>query len=100
MTPRLCDESHDAQRCAARTQKGVELEHTADEVGPSSAKGSALCGVELVVAGCGSFFLGMFSCSSGVVAVVQDGMLIGLGNVDEHSGEELEGVEELGLSVF
>ena len=74
--------------------------NTADPVGPSSAKGFALCGVELVGAGCGSFFSAMFFCASGVVAVVQDGMLMGLGNVDEHPGEELEGVEELGLSVF
>ena len=50
--------------------------------------------------GCWSIFSGMFSCASGVAAVVQDGMLIGLGNVDEHPGEELERVEELGLSVF
>ena len=47
--------------------------------------------------GCGSS--GVFSSSSGVVAVVQDGMLVGLGNVDEHPGEELERVEELGFSI-
>ena len=40
------------------------------------------------------------SLSSGVVAVVQDGMLVGLGNVDEHPGEEFERVEELGFSIF
>ena len=97
----LSDERNDAHFAAAVfANQRVGFEHTADPVGPSSAKGSALCGVELVVAGCGSFFSGMFSCASGVVAVVQDGMLIGLGNVDEHPGEELERVEELGLSVF
>lgn len=96
----LGDERNDAHFAAAVfANQRVGFEHTADEVGPSSAKGFALCGVELVVAGCESFFSGMF-CSSGVVAVVQDGMLIGLGNVDEHSGEELERVEEPGLSIF
>src|SRR3972149_2077927 len=92
----LGDERNDAHFAAAVfANQRVGFEHTADPVGPSSAKGFALCGVELV--GGGSFFSGMFSCSSGVVAVVQDGMLIGLGNVDEHPGEELERVEELGL---
>ena len=42
----------------------------------------------------------MFSCSSGVVTVVQDRMLVRLGNVDEHAGEKLERVEELGFSIF
>ncbi len=42
----------------------------------------------------------MLSSSSSVVTVVQDGMLVGLGNVDEHSGEELKRVEELGFSIF
>jgi hypothetical protein len=95
------DERNDAHFAAAVfANQRVGFEHTADQVGPSSAKGFTPCGVELVDVGCGSFFSGMFSCSSGVVAVVQDGMLIGLWNVDEHPGEELERVEELGLSVF
>jgi hypothetical protein len=42
----------------------------------------------------------IFSSSSGVVAVVQDRVLVRLGDVDEHAGEELERVEELGLGVF
>jgi hypothetical protein len=42
----------------------------------------------------------VFFSSSGVVTVVQDGMLVGLGNVDEHRRDELERVEELGFSVF
>ncbi len=67
----------------------VGFEHTADQVGPSSAKGFTLSGVELVVVRCRSFLSGMFSCSSGVVAVVQDRMLVRLGNVDEHAGEEV-----------
>jgi hypothetical protein len=33
--PRLDDESHDAQRSAARTQKGVELEDSSDQLRPS-----------------------------------------------------------------
>ncbi len=78
----------------------VGFEHTADQVGPSSAKGFTLGAVELVVVGCGSFFSGVFFGSPSVVAVVQDGMLVGLGNVDEHPGEEDERVEELGFSVF
>ncbi len=79
----------------------VGFEHPTDQVGPSSAKVTTLVGVELVVVvGCGSFFSGMFSCSSGVVAVVQDRMLARLGNVDEDPGEEVERVEELGFSVF
>ena len=71
-----------------------------DQVGPSPSKGFALSDVELVVVGCGSFLSGVFSSSSGVVAVVQDRMLFRLGNVDEHTGEKVEGVEELGFSVF
>ena len=79
----------------------VGFEHTADQIGPSSAKRFTLGGVELaVVVGWGSILSGMFSCSSGVVSVVQDGMLLGLGNVDEHPGEEDEWVEELGFSIF
>ncbi len=82
----LGDESNDAHFAAAVfANQRVGFEHTADQVGPSSAKGSALGGVELVVVGCRSFFSGMFSCSSGVVALVQDGMLVGLGN-RPHSG--------------
>ena len=87
----LGDERNDAHCAAAffANQRGG-FEHPADQVGPSSTKGFTLGGVELVVVGCGSFLSGMFSSSSGVVAVVQDGMLVGLGNVDEHPGEELE----------
>ncbi len=78
----------------------VGFEHTADQAGASSAKGITLGGVELVVVGCGSSPSGVFSSSSGVVAIVQDRMLIGLGNVDQHPGEELKKVEELGFSIF
>ncbi len=91
------DDAHFAAAVFANQRVGFE--HTADQVGPSSAKGFTLGGVELVVVGCGSFLSGMFSCSSGVVAVVQDRMLVRLGNVDEHAGEELERVEELGFSI-
>ena len=78
----------------------VGFEHTADQVGPSSAKFITLVGVELVVVVRGSFLSGMFFTSSGVVSVVQDRMLARLGNVDEDPGEEVERVEELGFSVF
>ncbi len=97
----LGDERHDAHFAAAVfANQRVGFEYTADQIGPSSAKGFTLGGVELVVVGCGSFLSGMFSCSSGVVAVVQDRMLLRLGNVDEHACEEVERVEELGFSVF
>jgi len=78
----LGDERNDAH-CAAAffANQRVGFEHPADQVGPSSTKGFTLGGVELVVVGCGSFLSGMFSSSSGVVAVVQDGMLVGLGIV-------------------
>ena len=96
----LGDERNDALFAAAVfANQRVGFEHTADQVGPSSAKSFPLGGVELVVVSCGSFLSGMFCSSSGVVAVVQDGMLVGLGNVDEHPGEELERVEELGFSI-
>ena len=87
----LGDERNDAH-CAAAffANQRVGFEHPADQVGPSSTKGFTLGGVERVVVGCGSFLSGMLSSSSGVVAVVQDGMLVGLGDVDEHPGEELE----------
>ncbi len=95
------DERNDAHFAAAVfANQRVGFEHTADQVGPSSAKGFALSDVELVVVVCGSFLSGMFSTSSGVVTVVQDRMLVGLGNVNEHANEEVERVEELGFSVF
>ena len=76
----LGDERNDAHFAATIfANQRVGFEHTADQVGPSSAKGFTLGGVELVVVGCGSFLSGMFSCSSGVVAVVQDRMLARLG---------------------
>ncbi len=93
------DEGEDVDAVAALRTGRVGLEHPTDQGGPSSSKGFTLGGVELVVVGCGSFLSGVFSSSSGVVAVVQDGMLVGLGNVDEHSGEELKRVEELGFSI-
>ena len=99
----LGDERNDPHFAAAVfTNQRVGFEHTADQVGPSSAKVTTLVGAELVVAvGCGSFLSGMLCCrSSGVVSVVQNRMLFRLGNVDEHAGEEVEGVEELGFSVF
>ena len=99
----LGDERNDAHFAAAVfTNQRVGFEHTADQVGPSSAKVTRLVGAELVVAvGCGSFLSGMLCCcSSGVVSVVQNRMLFRLGNVDEHAGEEVEGVEEPGFSVF
>ncbi len=97
----LGDERNDAHFAATIfANQRVGFEHTADQVGPSSAKGFTLGGVELVVVGCGSFLSGMLSSSSGVVAVVQDLMLVGLGNVNEHANEEIERVEELGFSVF
>ncbi len=97
----LGDEGNDVHFAAALfANQRVGFEHTTDQVGPSSAKGFTLGGVELVVVVVGSFFSGVFSCSPGVVAVVQDGMLVGLGDVDEHPGEELERVEELGFSIF
>ena len=74
------------------------FEHTADQIGPSSAKSFTLGSVELVV-GCRWFLSGIFSTSSSVVAVVQDRMLARLGNVDEHPDKELERVEKLGFSV-
>jgi len=86
----LGDERNDAHFAAAVfANQRVGFEHTADQVGPSSAKGFALSHVELVIVVCGSFLSGMFSTSSGVVAVVQDRMLFRLGNVDEHAGEEV-----------
>ena len=75
----LGDERNDAHLAAAvLANQRVGLEHPADQVGPSSPKRFALCFVELVVVVCGSFVAGMFSSSSGIVPVVQDGMLIGL----------------------
>ena len=97
----LGDERHDAHFAAAVfANQRVGFEHTADQVGPSSAKGCALSDVELVGVVCGLFLSGIFSTSSCVVAVVQDRMLARLGNVDEHAGEEFERVEEGGFSVF
>ena len=97
----LGDERNDAHFSAAVfANQRVGFEHTADPVGPSSAKGFTLGGVELAVVSCGSILSGMFCSSSGVVPVVQDRVLVGLGNVDEHTGEEFERVEELGLGVF
>ena len=97
----LGDERHDAHFAAAVfANQRVGFEHTADQVGPSSAKGFSLGGVELVVVSCGSFLSGMFCSSSGVLTVVQDRMLFRLGNVNEHPGEKFERVEELGFSVF
>ena len=53
----LGDERNDAHFAAAVfANQRVGLEHTVDQVGPSSTKGSALGGVELVVVGCMSFF--------------------------------------------
>ena len=96
----LGNESHDAHVAAAMfADQWVGLEHTADQVSPSSPKGFTLGFVELVVLVCGTFRSEMFSSSSGIPSVVQDGMLVGLGNVDEHAGEEVEGVEKLGFSV-
>ncbi len=97
----LGDERNDAHFAAAGfTNQRVGFEHTADQIGPSSAKGFALGGGEHVVVSCGSFLSGMFCSSSGVVTVVQDRMLFRLGNVDEDPGEEFERVEELGFSIF
>ncbi len=76
----LGDERNDAHFAAAFfANQRVGFEHTADQAGPSSAKGFTLGGVELVVVGCGSFLSGVFSSSSGVVAIVQDGMLVKAG---------------------
>ncbi len=95
------DERDDAHFAATVfADQRVGFEHTADQVGPSSAKGFTLSGVEFVVVRCRSFLSSMFSCSSGVVAVVQDRMLVRLGNVDEHAGEELKRVEGLGFLFF
>ena len=97
----LGDERNDAHFAAAFfANQRVGFEHTADQVGPSSTKGFAPGGVELVVDGCGSILSGMFSSSSGVVAVVQDGMLVGLGNVDEHPGEELRVVDVVPADIL
>jgi len=97
----LGDEGNDAQFAAAiLTNQRVGFEHTADQVGPSSSKVFALGGVEFVVVSCGSILSGMFSCSSGVVAVVQDGMLVGLGNVNEHPGEKLRSSSGSRISAF
>ena len=97
----LGDEGNDAHFAAAFfADQRVGFEHTADQVGPSSAKSFPLGGVELVVVSSGWFLSGVFFGSPSVVAVVQDGMLLGLGNVDEHPGDEVERVEELGFSVF
>ncbi len=100
----LGDERNDAHFAAAVfANQRVGFEHTADQVGPSSPKSFTLGGVELFVVVGGSFFSGVFSCSPGVVAVVQDRMLVGLRYVDEHAGEEVERVilnGELGFSVF
>ena len=85
---RLGDERNDAHVAAAVfANQWVGFEYTADKVGPSSPKGFALGGVELVVVHVGWFLLVVFSCSPSVVAVVQDGMLVRLGNVDEHAGD-------------
>ncbi len=97
----LGDEGDDAHSAAAVfANQRVGFEYTADQVGPSSAKGFTLSGVELVVVRCRSFLSGMFSCSSGVVTVVQDRMLVGLGNVDEHAGEEVDRVEGSAFLFF
>ena len=97
----LGDERNEAHFPAAVfADQRVGFEHTAGQAGPSSTKGFAPGGVELVVVVCGSFFSGMFSTSSSVVAVVQDRVLVRLRNVDEHPGDELERVEELGFCVF
>jgi len=97
----LGDERNDAHFAAAVfANQRVGFEHTTEQVGPSSAKGFTLCGVELAVVGCGAILSGLLSSSSGIVPVVEDRMLMGLRDVDEHPGEEVERVEELGLSVF
>ncbi len=53
----LGDERNDAHFAAAVfANQRVGFEHTADQVGPSSAKGFTLGGVDLVVVGCGRLF--------------------------------------------
>ncbi len=57
----LGDERHDAHFAAAVfANQRVGFRHTADQVGPSSAKGCALSDVELVGVVCGSFLLECF----------------------------------------
>ncbi len=75
----LGEEGNDAHFAAAIFANQRVGFDTANQVGPSSSKIFALGGIELVVVSCGSILSGMFSCSSSVVAVVQDGMLVGLG---------------------
>ena len=97
----LGDERNEAHFPAAVcANQRVGFEHTAYQVGPSSPKGFAVDFVERVVVGCGSMLWDVFSSSSGVVPIVEDRMLLGLRDVDEHPGDELERVEELGFSIF
>lgn len=121
----LGNEGNDAHVAAAiLANQRVGFEHTTDKVRPSSPKVSTLGFVELVVLVVGTFRAEMFSSSSGIPSVVQDGMLVGLGivrirapskesdvagllrraahrkNVDEHASEKLERLEEPEFSVF
>ena len=77
----------------------IGFEHTADQVGPSSAEGFTVGGAGVVSAR-GWLLSRIFSPSSGILAIIQDRMLVGLGDVDEHAGEEVERIEELGFCVF
>ena len=78
---------------------GSCFQHTTDKIGPSFPKGFPVGGIG--VGGARGLLVSRISSSSpGVHPVVQDRMLVRLGDVDEHAGEELQRVEELGLFVF
>jgi hypothetical protein len=96
----LVDEGNDAHfPPAVFANQRIGFEHTTDKIGRSFPQGFPLGGVG-VVGGGGWSASRIFSSSSGVVPVVQDRVLVRLGDVDEHAGEELERVEELGFSRF
>ena len=86
---------------ASRTGQRVDLVDTVNELGPSfaqsaSLRGSILDALGLVYGGLvGSDGLG--TDAVGVSTVESDEMFVGLGDVDEHAGQELERIDELGI---
>jgi hypothetical protein len=71
--------------------KGVDLVDAVDKLGPSFVDGALRRGRFGFVVGTNLFSV-VFSHAIGVCAVEMDQVLVGLGDVDEHAGEELERV--------
>lgn len=86
---------------ASRTGQRVDLVDPVDKLGPSFAQSASLRGnflgaFGLVYGGVvASDFLG--TDAVGVSTVESDEMFVGLGDVDEHAGQELERIDELGI---